>query len=227
VKGIAVEQGWADENDKVSERVSNIRNCNPEATFKNVLTMTGDSRNVSEPQFRYDALGLNCLDTISDFISENNPYGMSAEEFKDEFWHEAIGLEHSSWVEDSTLGHLRCGFTSQMSCRDLARSAQLWLQDGEWNGKQVVNRNHVTFGSTAVFPESEVDPGYEYGYLVWRKEFDDVDDDLFYFAGAELQCAHISREHNAVIVSMGLETDDSCDSVWNIAGYSVVSNFTR
>lgn len=222
--GIAVEQGWANENDKIIDRVSNIRNCNPDATFKNILTMTGESPDISQPHFDYDALGLDCLDTISDFITENNPFGMTAEEFKDEFWHKEIGLEHSTWVEDPEVGHLRCGYTSQMSCRDLARSAQLWLQFGVWNGKQVVDRDHVVKGTVSVFPDSDVSAGYEYGYLVWLNNDDVVDPNQYTFAGADVQCAHISLENNAIIISMGIDETKSCFTVWEIAGYSIVSN---
>ena len=36
-----------------------------------------------------------------------------------------LGNEHSSW--QASLGSLGCGFASDSSCRDLARSAQLFL----------------------------------------------------------------------------------------------------
>ena len=42
---------------------------NSEATFKNVLTMTGTSPNLPDnPRYSYDTLGINCLDTLTDFI---------------------------------------------------------------------------------------------------------------------------------------------------------------
>lgn len=49
--GIATQQGWADPMDKVADRNSNTRQCNSDATFQNVLTMTGRSRNINNPQF--------------------------------------------------------------------------------------------------------------------------------------------------------------------------------
>ena len=42
---------------------------------------------------RYDALGSVCLDTLQDFIAENNPDGMSPREWKDR---SAALLQHST-----------------------------------------------------------------------------------------------------------------------------------
>ena len=43
VFGAAVQRGWANANDKVTDRDWNPRECNREARFQNVLTMTGQS----------------------------------------------------------------------------------------------------------------------------------------------------------------------------------------
>lgn len=40
---------------KVSAKVKNQRKCNIEATFSNVLTMTGTSSSTSNPTFKYVA----------------------------------------------------------------------------------------------------------------------------------------------------------------------------
>lgn len=55
--------------------------CTPGAKMKNVLTMTGQSRNLSHPEFKYDALGTNCYDTIQGYILRQNPDGLGTEEW--------------------------------------------------------------------------------------------------------------------------------------------------
>ena len=42
----------------------NTRQCNANAIFQNVLTMTGQSPDLNNPSFLYDSSGLECLDTI-------------------------------------------------------------------------------------------------------------------------------------------------------------------
>ena len=51
--------------------------------------MTGRSPNIADPQFEYDASGLECLDTLQDFISQNNHDGLSAVEWKNRYWQDA------------------------------------------------------------------------------------------------------------------------------------------
>ena len=72
--GMAIEQGWAAASDLVRERNSaGTRQCNADADFRHVLTMTGQSDNLDDPEFQYDSSGTACLDTVADFFAENNP----------------------------------------------------------------------------------------------------------------------------------------------------------
>eukprot|EP01047_Picozoa_sp_COSAG01_P022635 COSAG01_NODE_1351_length_10617_cov_4.243392_2_plen_320_part_00 len=137
--GIAREQGWASPFESIASRNSGTRQCNADAEFRHSLSMTGQSANLDSPTFSYDTLGTQCLDTISDFIDENNPDGLNAEEWKDRYWQQPLGLEHSRWVGGSGLA---CGTSSVVSCRDLARTALVWANDGQWPEEgQMVRRN--------------------------------------------------------------------------------------
>ena len=71
--GVAVHQGWADPAELVRDRNEGTRQCNADTSFRHVLTMTGQSEDLSNPSFSYDASGLACLDTLADFIDQNNP----------------------------------------------------------------------------------------------------------------------------------------------------------
>ena len=122
--GVAVEQGWADPGQLVRERNVDVRQCNPDTTFRHVLTMTGTS-DPADPQWWYDGDGDVCLDTLSDFIDQNNPEGISGAEWKEKYYMEALGMEDSVWEEGP--GHdspFPCGWGVQASCRDLARYVQ-------------------------------------------------------------------------------------------------------
>jgi hypothetical protein len=45
-------------------------------------------------------------------------------------------MEHTKWGTslggDGSPGYLNCGFSAKMSCRDSARAAQLWANNGAW-----------------------------------------------------------------------------------------------
>jgi|EP01047_Picozoa_sp_COSAG01_P012787 hypothetical protein len=130
--GIAQQQGWAADTDLVRERNSGTRLCNTDAEFRHVLTMTGTSPNIESPRYSYDTLGTNCLDTIQDFLQENNPEGLSTSDWMQQNYFEKLGVEHSRWLP--LAGSLLCGFSADTSCRDLARFGQLWANDGMWAG---------------------------------------------------------------------------------------------
>jgi CubicO group peptidase (beta-lactamase class C family) len=220
--GVAVQQGWAPQ--PVSNFVANkgfgTRQCNVAANFQNVLTMTGTSSNIDEPRFSYDTLGTQCLDTINDYIGSNNPEGLTTPAWKDKYWQEILGMEHQSWT--GTLlnrNNLGCGFGAQTSCRDLARAAQLWANEGAWPGHgQIMDKEYAVNGRKYTYPTS----GEEYGFTFWLNTKDTVDPENAHFNGMFAQCAYFSVEHNAVIVSMG--DGSSCTPAWTNGRSAIVSN---
>ncbi|MGO4717437.1 serine hydrolase domain-containing protein [Bradyrhizobium sp. 2TAF24] len=58
-------------------------------------------------------------------------------------------------------------YTFRMSARDLARFAQLFLDGGQWNGRQIVPADWVRDSTT---PHSDADRGLGYGYLWWTAD---------------------------------------------------------
>jgi CubicO group peptidase (beta-lactamase class C family) len=215
--GIAKQQGWANTADKIAPTGS--RQCNSDADFSKVLTMTGQSSNLDNPRFRYDAVGTACLDTLNDFIGAKNPEGLSTEAFKNKYWHDVLGLEHTQWRSGFFSSGLQCGYTAETSCRDLARMGQLWANDGEWAGAgQVMNKEFVQQGREWKYSGS----GTEYGYTTWLDVNDPVDPKIARFDGMYAQCAFHSREHNAVVVSMG--NGNSCVPAWTNGRSAIVSN---
>ena len=75
---------------------------------------------------------------------------------------------HSKW----TGNDLPCGAGAELSCRDLARGAQLWLNAGVWPGHgQLMDSRHALDGTKWVYP----DQGDPYGYGVRLRPGDPVD----------------------------------------------------
>eukprot|EP00729_Bicosta_minor_P006994 gene6994-11262_t len=216
--GVAVEQGWASVQDSVARTVRNARNCNAEARFEHVLSMTGTSKDIADPVYTYDTLGTNCLDTLQEFITQNNPEGLSATEWKDKYWADVLGMEHMKWGTGPTL---QCGFTSTTSCRDLARVAQFWLNDGVWAAgagpSQVMNAEYARKGRTNVFPNK----GKDYGYTLWREEG--------VFPGALLMCMFCLPplpdpvDPNAAHFNGLFAQCSACKPIWKASRNAIVS----
>ena len=54
--------------------------------------------------------------------------------------------------------------TIRMSARDLARFGELYLQNGEWNGRSLISRRWIAESTS---PKSDLGEGQGYGYLWW------------------------------------------------------------
>lgn len=220
--GISVEQGWANVEDKVANTNSDTRQCNKDAQFQHVLTMTGRSSNLNRPTFNYDTLGTACLDTISDFIDQNNPDKLNTYSWKEKFYADVLGFESMTW----TGNNLGCGFGASTTCRDLARAGQLYLNDGAWRGSgQVMDKEYTQKSRTQIFPDS----GENYGYTVWRQASDPVDPDVSSFNGMYSQCVYMSKRHEAMIVSMGQGdiTGSGCSNAWIQSRNAIISKDVR
>ena len=78
-----------------------------------------------------------------------------------------IPAERITWVY-SPLGVPMTGGGLRLTSPDLLRIAQLYLDGGKWNGKQLVNPQWVKATTT---PHAQIDDHTEYGYLWWLQSF--------------------------------------------------------
>ncbi len=83
---------------------------------------------------------------------------------------EPLGIEHPTW-ETSPQGVSAGGFGLSIRTEDIARFGQLYLQKGNWQGKQIVPEAWVKAATTLQTsnggnPQSDWDQGY--GYQFWR-----------------------------------------------------------
>ncbi|HEY0504508.1 MAG TPA: serine hydrolase [Lysobacter sp.] len=79
-----------------------------------------------------------------------------------------LGIERSQWQSSSEGVGMGGGGTAYRS-RDLAKLGQLVLDQGRWNGRQVLSQDWVR-AMTTVHAQAREDA--DYGYLLWRFHYD-------------------------------------------------------
>ncbi len=103
--------------------------------------------------------------------------------------------------------------------RDMAKIGQLILQQGMWNGKQVVSAQWVR-ESTNVAIQLPIDygPGFQnvgYGYQWWRGKFTNGNTDAIYAAGWGGQFIFIMPSIKTVVVMTGSNYDHSYNEMFD------------
>jgi CubicO group peptidase (beta-lactamase class C family) len=111
-----------------------------------------------------------------------------------------IGVRHMTLETDVSGGFLLQGF-EHASARDWARIGQLTLNDGEWQGAQLLPKGWIDFVRTPA-------PAWSrpvYGGMFWLNRTADypVPVDAFYMAGVGGQFTFMVPTHDLVIVRMG------------------------
>lgn len=128
---------------------------------------------------------------VSDYASEKLWQPLGAE-------HPALwSLDHKNGVEKAY-----CCFYS--TARDFARLGELYMHNGNWKGKQIIDSNWVAM-STHTAPLIDHDtqkPNDEYGYQWW------VGPDYYYCRGLQGQYIIVLPEMHTVIVRLGHKRPD-------------------
>ena len=132
-------------------------------------------------------------------------------------------------------GSMHPAHTFRMSTRDLARFGQLYLQRGNWNGKQIVPASWIQQSTTAI---SETGPGGQgYGFMWWvypadsaAKRYPSISRHALYQArGTGGQVMYVIPDADLVIVLRG-DTDNNRNvgggASWTIAERIVVAKKT-
>jgi CubicO group peptidase (beta-lactamase class C family) len=127
---------------------------------------------------------------------------------------EPLGIENPTW-EASPQGISAGGYGLSIRTEDIAKFGQLYLQKGQWNGKQLVPAAWVEAAtarqtSNGSNPKSDWDQGY--GYQFWRCRHGAYRGD-----GAFGQYCIVMPEHDAVIaITSGVKNMQAVlDLVWD------------
>ncbi len=117
--------------------------------------------------------------------------------------------------------------------RDMAKIGQLFLQQGKWDGNQVVSAQWVQ-ESTAASVKVPIDygPGFQntgYGYLWWRGTFARGNTEAYYSAGFGGQFIFIMPSINTVVVMTGSNYayDHSLNDMFDIVNRYILSSIIQ
>lgn len=107
-----------------------------------------------------------------------------------------LGAEYeASWSIDKKKNGLEKTFCCINSkARDFAKFGRLYLNEGQWNGQQLLPKNWITESTTSAQKEGAV--GY-YGYQWW------ISPKGFYADGLHGQFIYVNRAKNLIIVRLG------------------------
>ncbi len=103
--------------------------------------------------------------TLSEVLQKAT--GQRTDHFAEEKLFGPLGITTAKWFY-SPLNIPQTGGGLRLSCRDLLKIAQLYLDGGNWHGRRIVSESWVKASTT---PHARIDDSTEYGYLWWLKSF--------------------------------------------------------
>ena len=135
--------------------------------------------------FKYSSFSTTLLSAII-----NRTTGQKTSEFAQNNLFDPIGISREDWYwEENSEGYNYGGFGLWFTPQAMSRIGLLMVNNGNWNGTQVISENWMLEMGTP----RPVSSGY-YGYLVWMSSWS------YYAAGLGGQCIFLIPEHNLVVV---------------------------
>ncbi len=115
---------------------------------------------VAEPGtlWHYNTGGSHLLSAIVQVAT-----GMTTLEFAEEYLFEPLGISPVDWYRDMA-GWYKGGYDLRMTPRDMAKFGYLFLNNGTWDGDQIVSEEWVRTSTSTI---TEVDDFTGYGYQWW------------------------------------------------------------
>ena len=93
--------------------------------------------------------------------------GMRVDRYVEEKLFKPLGIARWQWPTSSS-GEVMTGGGLRLRSRDLAALAQMLLDGGRWQGKQVVPESWV---NAALAMHRKANESQDYGYLFWRRDY--------------------------------------------------------
>ena len=131
--------------------------------------------------------------------------GMGELEYARKNLFDALGMDSVVWGTDPQ-GIADGGNGISMTVRDAARFGQLYLQNGQWNGEQLISAQWVAESTTAQNNGAGDGTG-SYGYQWWIRSFQGYD--TYYAFGAHGQFIFVVPELDLVTVIASNSVEDS------------------
>ena len=213
-------------------------------TIENVLTMTGGLESIdnnyngyfsSSDWLRYalnkpltDELGSKFVyntgltHILSGIIAERS--NQNTKDFADKYLFEPLNIEVKRWDRDPS-GCYGGGTGLYLTARDMAKYGNLYLNKGNWDGRQLIPEEWVAASSTK---KVEVDKGVDYGYLFWISDMENKTTEKTYNTyradGAGGQKIVVIPETNMVIVvtaNINARSKDGADTQRLVEDYVI------
>ena len=102
---------------------------------------------------------------LAEIISQAS--GMEIDKFAEAYLFNPLVIDNVKWGHTSGKEIISSGKRLYMTSRDMAKIGQLLLNQGKWNGKQIVSKNWIEESTT---PKTKI-TGIDYGYLWWNIPF--------------------------------------------------------
>ena len=140
-------------------------------------------------KFTYDGGGSHTLCYVVQQVSGKSAYQLVRERIFN-----PLGIEQSAWIT-SPQGVTAGGWGLYLSLHDLAKIGQLWLQQGNWNGQQLISRQYMQQATIIQTPFPNPSGCHiGYGYQFW------IGSNWFEANGAFGQLVLVCPKANAVAV---------------------------
>ncbi|WP_369062307.1 serine hydrolase domain-containing protein [Caulobacter sp. 73W] len=164
-------------------------------------------------QFYYDGAAA---DHLADIVAAAS--GRSSHAYMMDELVRPLGCEVFAYQNEGVdrAGNIRIGGSILLSCRDMARLGQLYLDKGMWGGRQLIAADYVTQSLTP----SPLNPAY--GFLWWLNASGRVTGaprDMAFAAGARGQFCFVLPSRDLVVATMGFGSAQlSADAAWAALG---------
>ncbi len=154
----------------------------------------------TEGAFEYSNEGVDLLSGIIANVS-----GTSTEEFAKQYLFEPLGISEDEyyWLNDS-LGMDYGGSGIECTPKVQAKIGMLALNNGTWNGEQIVDKDFMKDATTNQTREQK---WAEYGYLWWMIP-PNFTYDGYLAAGAMGQCIYVIPKYNVVVGLTGYDVEN-------------------
>lgn len=159
--------------------------------------------------FLYNTMGSYVLSAIVTKVT-----GQTSLEYLKPRLLEPLGIENPRW-NSSPEGNSLGGYGMYLRTEDIAKFGQLYLQKGEWNGKQLIPQEWIEQATAKQVPNDQWSGGPDwkqgYGFQFWRCRHN-----IFRGDGAGGQFCVVIPDQDAV-VAITAETSDmqgELDALW-------------
>jgi CubicO group peptidase (beta-lactamase class C family) len=119
--------------------------------------------------FQYNTMGSYTLSAIITKVT-----GQTTLEYLKPRLFEPLGIENPQW-DSSPEGNSLGGYGLKLCTEDIAKFGQLYLQEGKWNGTQLISKEWIVQATSKQVPNDEeshakigIDWQQGYGFQFWR-----------------------------------------------------------